>query len=200
MAIDVLMGFILNIFPMGLQLQSWTLSLGLVTTVFALLAAYLRRRDRVKIERRPRPRITIYEYLLFGLAILVTTVAVWFSVIRPPATQAAFTQFWMLPSNQAADSCAVRIGVHNFESTTVEYRVVVKMNGTLIHTWPSVALAPQEEWDQLVSLLPGMTDNMYVEGQLYQSNKPATFYRKTNLMLHLLSNGKNGKALQCGTA
>src|SRR5690242_6082719 len=93
MAIDVLVGFILNIFPIGLQLQSWTLSLGLITTVFALLAAYRRRGDRARIERRRRPRITIYEYLLFGLAILVATTAVWFSVIRPAVTQSNFTQF-----------------------------------------------------------------------------------------------------------
>ncbi len=200
MAIDVLMGFILNVFPMGLQLQSWTISLGLITTVFALLAAFLRRRDRVKIERIRRPRITFYECILFGLAILVASAAVWFSVIRPPATQADFTQFWMLPSNQTDHSCAVRIGVQNHESTTMEYRITVTVNGTILHAWPSVVLAPQEEWDQFVSLSPGMVGNMYIEGQLYQSNKPATVYKKVNVMLHLLSNSKDRKALQCGTA
>src|SRR6266568_2086155 len=45
LAIDVLVGFLLNVFPVGLQAQSWTMSLGLVTTVFALLAIYLRRKD-----------------------------------------------------------------------------------------------------------------------------------------------------------
>jgi len=200
MAIDVVMGFILNVFPMGLQLQSWTISLGLVTTVFALLAALLRRRDSVKTERIPRPRITIYECLLFGLAILVATAAIWFSAIRPPATQSDFTQFWMLPSNQTANSCAVRIGVYNLESTTIEYRVVVTMNSAILHTWSSVVLAPQAEWDQFVSLSPGTANTMSIEGQLYQSNKPAAVYRKVDLTLHLLSNSKDGKTLQCGTA
>ena len=47
LAIDVLLGFVLNLFPMGLQLRSWALSLGLITAIFALLAAYIRRRNLV---------------------------------------------------------------------------------------------------------------------------------------------------------
>ncbi len=200
MAIDVLVGFSLNVFPIGLQALSWTLSLGLITTVFALLAAFLRRRDIVTIERVSRPRVTIYDCILFGLAILIATAAIWFSIIRPLQPQPSFTQFWMLPSNQTANSCAVRIGVQNQESTTIEYRVVVIMNGAILHTWLSVVLAPQAEWDQFVSVSPGTANTMYVEGQLYQSNEPATVYRKVNLTLHLLSNSKDGKALHCRTA
>ncbi len=144
MAIDVLVGFSLNVFPIGLQALSWTLSLGLITTVFALLAAFLRRRDIVTIERVSRPRVTIYDCILFGLAILIATAAIWFSIIRPLQPQPSFTQFWMLPSNQTANSCAVRIGVQNQESTTIEYRVVVIMNGAILHTWLSVVLAPRQ--------------------------------------------------------
>lgn len=44
MAIDILVGFALNVLPIGLEAQSWTLSLGLVTTVSVLLAAYLRKK------------------------------------------------------------------------------------------------------------------------------------------------------------
>src|SRR6266568_6519824 len=123
MAIDVLVGFALNVLPVGLQALSWTLSLGLITTVFALLAAFLRRRDIVTIERVSRPRITIYDCILFGLAILIATAAVWFSIIRPLEPQPSFTQFWMLPADQANKSCAVSIGVQNFESDSVTYRV-----------------------------------------------------------------------------
>ncbi|HYT45994.1 MAG TPA: DUF1616 domain-containing protein [Methylomirabilota bacterium] len=199
MAIDVVVGFALNVLPIGLQALSWTLSLGLITTVFALLAAFLRRKDIMKVARIPRPRLTIYECLLFGLAILVAAAAVWFSVIRPPATQADFTQFWMLPSNETANSCAVRIGVQNHESTTVEYRVVVTVNGSVLGIWSSVVLAPQAEWDQFVSLPLRTANTTHIEGQLYQSNKPATVYRKVDLTLHFLSNSKDGKVLQCGT-
>ncbi len=118
MAIDVLVGFALNVLPVGLQALSWTLTLGLVTTVFALLAAFLRRGDIVTIARVSRPRVTIYDCILFGLAISVATTVIWFSMIRPLEPQSSFTQLWMLPSVQAEDSCAVRLGVRSFESTS----------------------------------------------------------------------------------
>src|ERR1017187_10308055 len=44
MAIDVVVGFALNILPIGLQGLSWILSLGIITTVFALLVMFLRRK------------------------------------------------------------------------------------------------------------------------------------------------------------
>src|SRR5258708_5801993 len=89
-AIDVLVGFALNVSPIGLQALSWTLSLGLLTTLFALLAVYRRRKDGVVLAKATRPRVTIYNCLLFGLAIIVAVAAIWFSVIRPPATRAGF--------------------------------------------------------------------------------------------------------------
>src|SRR2546421_3393064 len=43
LAIDVLSGLILNLFPAGLQVGSWAMLLGLLATAFSLLLAYLRR-------------------------------------------------------------------------------------------------------------------------------------------------------------
>lgn len=196
MAIDVVVGFALNILPIGLQALSWTLSLGLITTGFALLAAFLRRKDIVKGARNPKLRITMYECILFGLAILVATVAVWSSIIRPlEEPQTSFTQFWMLPAKNT--SCAVLIGVHSFESTSVTYRVVMTINGAQATTWPSVVLAPQAEWNQSVSIKPGATDNIYIEALLYRANKPDTVYRNVHLTLHSLKGSNNGQTQQC---
>ncbi len=199
LAIDVLVGFLLNIFPVGLQAQSWTMSLGLVTTVFALLAIYLRRKDPAKSGRIPVPRITIYECILFGLAILVATVAVWFSVIRPSATQASFTQFWMLPSTQANTSCTVLIGLQSYESTPVTYRIVVTINGTQVNSWSSVVLAPQEKWNQSISINPEAAASIYIEAQLYRADKPNSTYRDVHLTMHSAREGKNGQKQQCAT-
>ncbi len=52
LAVDVLVGFTLNVFPSGLQAQSWALSLGLFTTLFALLAVFLRRKHTVQVSKR----------------------------------------------------------------------------------------------------------------------------------------------------
>ena len=193
MTIDVIIGFILNVFPIGLRALSWTISLGLVTTVFTLLAAYLRRRNHVKIEKIPRLHINIYKCVLIGLAILVAAVAIWFSVIRPSATQADFTQLWMLPSNHITNSCAVRIGVQSFEATSVTYRITVAVNGAQVNTWPSVVLAPHEEWKQLVPIPLLSTNSVYVETRLYKLDRPETVYRDVHLILNNSKGSKNQK-------
>jgi uncharacterized membrane protein len=196
MAIDVVVGFALNVLPIGLQALSWTLSLGIITTVFALLAVFLRRKDIVRVAMMPRPRITIYECILFGLAILLATLVVWSSIIRPlEEPQPSFTQFWMLPAKN--NSCAVLIGVHSFESTSVTYRVVMTINGAQVTTWPSVVLAPQAEWDQSVSIKKGATDNMYIEARIYRGDKPDTVYRNVHLTFHSLKRSNNGQTQQC---
>ncbi len=188
--------FALNVLSIGLQALSWTLSLGLITTVFALLAGVLRRKDSVKGARIPKPRITMYECILFGLAILVATLAVWSSIVRPlEEPQPSFTQFWMLPAKNT--SCAVLIGVHSFESTSVTYRVVMTINGAQATTWPSVVLAPQAEWNRSVSIKPGTTDNIYIEARLYRADKPEAVYRNVHLTLHSLEGSNNGQTQQC---
>jgi uncharacterized membrane protein len=183
LAIDVVMGFILNLFPMGLQLQSWTISLGLLTSAFALLATYRRRRYNVKFEKISMPRISIYKCLVLGLAIVVAFVAVWFSTTRQPQPQTSFTQFWMLPSTQANNSCAVQIGVHSYEPTSVTYRIVMAINGTQVISWPSIFLATQQEWDRLVPINPVATGSMFVDARLYRLDKPEAVYREVHVTL-----------------
>ena len=199
LAIDVLVGFMLNLLPIGLEGLSWIISLGLITTIFALLAVFRRRKNRVKSVRLPEPHITINQSILFGLAILVATAAVWLSLIRLPATQADFTQFWMLPSTHANNSCAVLIGVQSNESTPVTYRIVVKINGTQVNSWSSVALAPQEKWEQSVSIKPETATSLYIEAQLYRVDKPDSAYRDVHLTMHSVRESRNGQEQQCTT-
>src|SRR5258708_21828498 len=79
MAIDVLVGFTLNILPIGLEALSWILSLGLLTTIFTILATFLRRKDIPKTATTPRIRVTVQDGALFGLALLVVASAIWLS-------------------------------------------------------------------------------------------------------------------------
>jgi len=101
----------------------------------------------------------------------------------------------MLPAKN--NSCAIRIGVHSFESTAVTYRIVMTSNGAQVTTWPSVVLAPQAEWDQSASIKPGATDNTYIEARLYRADKPETMYRDVHLTLHTLKEGNNSQTQQC---
>jgi uncharacterized membrane protein len=192
MAIDVLVGFTLNILPIGLQALSWVLSLGLVTTIFVLLATFLRRKDIPRITTRPRVRITLQDCLLFGLAMLVVASAVWLSVIRPLQPQSSFTQFWMLPTNQASKDCAVSIGVQNFETTSETYSVVMTVNSTQTKTWSSIVLTPQQKWVQLVSVTPDTSSSLYIEALLYRTEEPGTQYRNVHLTFYISSVNNNG--------
>lgn len=196
MAIDVLVGFGLNILPIGLQALSWVLSLGLVTTLFAVLALFLRRKDLPTIATPSRLHISLQDYVLFGLAILVVASAVWLSVIRPLQPQPSFTQFWMLPANQATKSCAVSIGVQSFETTSETYRIVMSVNSAQTNTWSSIVLTPQQKWVQSVSVTPDATSSLNIEAQLYRTDNPDTAYRNVHLTFYISSVNNNGHVQQ----
>jgi uncharacterized membrane protein len=179
-ALDVLLGFALNFLPMGLQTLSWTLALGLLTTLFALLAL-LRRKERVEVVKAPGIRLRVSDGILFGLAILIASSAVWFSIQRPIKPQPSFTQLWMLPANQASKSCAVSIGVQSFETTSVTYRIVLTTNDRRTITWSSIPLTPQSKWVRSVSITSGSATSVYVEAQLYREDQPGVVYRNVHL-------------------
>jgi uncharacterized membrane protein len=184
LAIDILSGLILNLLPIGLERTSWAVLLGLLTTVFALLAGYLRRGAPLNGVRLPRLHLTIYQSILFGLAAIVIALSILYDAIGlAQQPHPGFTQLWILPAVQSGRSCAVRLGVRSFESTAVTYRITMTMNGMQLTTWPSVALAPQEEWDRQVLINPSATGKVHVEVQFYRLDEPQTVYRKADLTL-----------------
>ena len=194
MAIDVLVGFALNILPTGLTGLAWILSLGLITTVFALLAFFLRRKDALKTATKPRVRLTLQDCLLFGLAALVVASALWLAVIRPLQPQPSFTQFWMLPANQANKTCEVSLGVQNFATGSETYRIVMAVNHIQTNVWSSVALVPQQKWIQEIPIKAGITtsSNFYIEAHLYRTEQPGAVYRDVHLTFYTSSGNANG--------
>lgn len=198
MAIDVLVGFALNILPIGLTALSWILSLGLLTTVCSVVAALLRRKGIDTIPAASRIRITWQDCTLFGLALMIVGAAIWLSLLRPLQPQPSFTQFWMLPANQASKTCAVSVGVQSFEATSETYRVVITVNSVQTKTWSSIVLTPQQKWVQLVSIPPGSgtIDSMLIDAQLYRVDKPATVYRDVHLTFYISSSNTNGQVQQ----
>jgi len=195
-AIDVLVGFTLNVFPIGLTALSWVLSLGLVTTVFALLAVVLRRKDIPKTTKTLPIRVTLPDCMLFGLAVLIAVSAVWLSVIRPIQPQPSFTQLWMLPANQANKTCAVSVGIQSFETTSETYRVVMMVNNLPGNTWSSITLAPQQKWVQAVPIKPRTNASLYIDAQLYIASKPDVVYHDVHLMFYISNTDINGLVQQ----
>jgi len=187
LVIDVVTGFLLNLIPVGLQWQSWTLSLGLVTEVFTLLALLMRRRPGLGQPAQKKDtiarRLPLKEGALLGLALAVAALAVWLSITRPPQPQPFFTQFWMLPAS-AGKSCAVLIGVHSFEAGSESYQIEVTSNGKQVASWPSITLAAQQEWDHQLSVSPTPTgDTAVVDARLYRLDQPGTIYREVHVTL-----------------
>ena len=184
LVIDVVTGLLLNLIPMGLQWQSWTFSLGLVTVVFALLAYVRDKSTHVQGKSAHVWHIPLKEYALLGSALVVVALALWLAIIRPPQSQAGFTQFWMLSSTQANNSCAVLIGMHSFESAPTTYRVQVMSNGTQVGLWSSLMLTTQQEWDRVLPVSPAVGGSTVVDAQLYRLDQPGVIYREVHVTLH----------------
>src|SRR5689334_12472963 len=72
LAIDIIGGFILNLFPIGLRAISWSVFLGLLVIIFSLVVMYLRRRFPVNEVPRLRFRFNMYESILVMLSVIIT--------------------------------------------------------------------------------------------------------------------------------
>ncbi|MFL5663440.1 MAG: DUF1616 domain-containing protein [Ktedonobacteraceae bacterium] len=181
LVIDILSGFILNLLPAGLQAKTWAVLLGLLTAMLAILVAYLRQGVPVNSKQRLRFSLSIQDGIVFGLAMIVLILSVLYSINgAEQQPHPGFTQLWLLPPDQTRKNCAVRLGVHSFELTSTRYRVTMTMNGAQVASWPSVVLAPQEEWDQLVPITPGTGGKAAIEVRLFRSNEPESVYQQVN--------------------
>ena len=185
LAIDITGGFVLNMLPQGLQRSSWAALLALVTALFAILAVLLRSNSFVHVRTPFRLRIALHDYLLFGLSGAVLVLAIWYSVLGvAQQPRPGFTQLWLLPAKEEQKSCALRLGVHNFESTSMNYRVMLSVQGSLMKTWAPVTLASQQEWNATETLAAAPSTNVSVKLQLYRLDRPQDVYREATVTLH----------------
>jgi uncharacterized membrane protein len=200
LAVAMLSGFILNLFPTGLYALSWTLFLSLLTVVFSLIAI-LRQTEQSHGVQPLRFDFSISAFILFGVATIVTILAVLYSAVGvAQQRQPGFTQLWIQPADLSGSSCAVRIGVSSFESTPVTYRITMTMNSTQIVIWPSVSLVPREQWEKIEPVIPGTRSDTFVEVRLYRLDKTQAAYQKVDLTLHSLGKVISGAMQQCSTS
>ncbi|MDQ2903852.1 MAG: DUF1616 domain-containing protein [Chloroflexota bacterium] len=199
-AVDIVTGFMLNLLPTGLQAPSWAVALSLFTTIFSLLAARLRQKSSRPRTARPWPRVAIHAYILFGLAIAVTIFSLQYAaagVSQQP--HPGFTQLWMLPAPRTGSTCTVSLGIRSFEAAPVTYSITITANGTPISRWSPIVLAPQQAWEHVVPVMLHTEGEIYLQAQLYRLDARESVYRKTNLLLHPLARGNDGRVQPCGT-
>ncbi len=188
LAIDILSGFLLNLFPPGLRAVSWIVLLGLLTVTCSLLLAFLRRGVPVNERRIAAIQFRLHEYALVGLAVLIIVLSLQYAaqgVAQQP--HQGFTQLWLLPA-QTEKSCALRLGVRSFESTSTTYVLMTRENGKQVGVQSSIVLTPQEEWDSAITL--PTTASVSVEVSLYRADKPGEVYREVHMVVHPVK-GKN---------
>lgn len=196
MAIDILVGFTLNLLPIGLQALSWVFSLGLLTVLFALMALLLRRKRVVSTKESLPLRVTLLDGLFFVIALFIVLNAAWLAIIRPPQPQPSFTQFWILPANAADKSCAVSIGIQSFEVTSLQYNVTMLVNNQTANNWTAISLTPQQKWSIAAPVALEAQNDLRVEARLYRVDQPKVIYRDVYLTFHVSTQLVNGKVQQ----
>jgi uncharacterized membrane protein len=203
---DILGGFLLNLFPIGLTTTSWLTFFGIFTLLLALVVVLQRLQQRQNWQssspRFSRIQLSLSQLLLFGLAGIIVVFSILFS-IRSATQQPypGFTQLWLLPPAQRESSCVVQLGVQNFEGTDVTYRVTMQVNGVSRVTWVPVALAPQQTWNRSIPIAFDSTTKIpskfVVEVQLYRMNNPTVVYRHVHVLLLAAGKSQGGKTVAC---
>jgi uncharacterized membrane protein len=184
--IVILGGLALNWTPFGLRPSSWAVLLSSITLSASAVALVRRRGQSISAPgwlRVGNVGLNLRQGLLLGLATVIVCGAVAVSIIgasRQP--HAGFTQLWILPAGGANVENAVRLGVSNMESTAMEYRLTVNVDGTVVKEWPSFDLATNEKWEATL-VLPSIGSVARVEADLYHTDAPTTIYRHVVLWL-----------------
>ncbi len=184
-AVTGLGGFVLNVTPWGLQVETWAILL-CGSILVASMAGLARRRKYPHVAVTPLSmHINVRGALLFFLAALIVTGTL--ATARIQAQQhakasAQFTQLWILPANEA-ERDAVRLGINNMETTTNRYKLQVEARGAVIHEWPLVVLEPGNTWETTLSLPTMQPELEAVEAKLYRVDQPETVYRRGLLWL-----------------
>jgi len=178
-AIVALSGVVMNWLPGGLNSSGFTLFVGTITLIFALVT-YNRQWQQQHIEMIALPdwAFTRQHFALFGLAIFLIVGAMTIQVIDAShQTSTHFTQLWTLP---VQSSQAVTIGIKNQENTKQTYTIQVSVAGKVIKTYSTITLANGAMWQQNLTL-PTTTAATKVDVTVYRSSAPTVPYRSASV-------------------
>jgi hypothetical protein len=194
----ILCGFVLNRTPWGLRPESWAMILSTVVLGSSLIA-FVRRLSSTgstsKTDAEPaqpaqsvaaaRSRLSlgVGQSLLFGLAIIVIVSAVLLArgeaALRPAPE---VIQLWMLPGDTAA-SPTLHVGLISVGLAAGDFRLQIERGGYIIHEWPSLSIAPGQQWEQTLSLPGRQPGSGAFEAHLYRAEEPNVIYRRVALWL-----------------
>jgi uncharacterized membrane protein len=174
LAVAILGGLALHWAPVGLRASSWAVLLGNVT-LLGCLVALVRRVRRPAEPAQAGVVFTQTQAVALGLAAVIACGAL--LVARDGALNRrdpGFTQLWVLPAETQAGA-AVQLGVANQEAGIVRYRLQLQAGDEVLSAWPSIVLAPNERWQEVVALPRADRE---VEAVLYRLDMPQAPYRQ----------------------
>ena len=191
--LDCMGGFLLNVLPSGLRTQSWAVLLGCATLLLALLTLLLRRGTTpiestlVALELGSLLRGGVL-FCLAAVLIVVTLIYATNGVTQQSHT--GFTQLWMIPPTSSGQNCIVRLGVHSFEKTPVTFHATLSVNSVREVVWPSIALSPNQVWEQPILVPANTAHAALIEVKLYKGNDSTSVYRQVHITLRFNATGK----------
>jgi hypothetical protein len=172
--IVVLLGLGLNLLPFGLNRWSWLLS-----GVLMLIAAWGLNRGRSPgLPSLSRPiGLTASGWVMLGAAAMLAAGALTIARLGVVTPAEAFTQLWIGPGSDTANT--VQVGVQNDEGETTEYRLDVLVDGTLVGSWSPIRLGPGERWTAEAAITVPADEEL--EARLYRTAQPDELYRRVAL-------------------
>jgi uncharacterized membrane protein len=207
-AISPLIGLALNYTPFGIKLSPIVISLTIFTLIMVLVS-YIRRR-RVPQENRFNPNFDklsslkksfnneskldkiLSIILIISLVLAIATTA--YIIVKPKEGE-KFTEFYILgPNGKASDyptnltlgqSGQLFVGVVNHEYSTVNYKVVVTLQGKNIST-ENISLKNNQKWEKLLNFTPDTSGpNQKLELLLYKLPDDKNAYRSLHLWVNV---------------
>jgi uncharacterized membrane protein len=203
-ALDILSGLIINLFPIGLTKLSWTFYLSSFVIILSLVVLCLRGKDSLNGLWLSQIRLNVRKHLVGEIFICAALGIVVFAFLFSNYSalhqhRKGFTQFWMVQSTKSGQSCSVLIGVDSFEFKQMKYHLIMTINNAQPTLLPLVVLSPQKTWKIVVPINPPVNNSVVVEARLYRADEPAHAYRVVHLTMQLLVGGKIGSGAQCTT-
>ncbi|HEY4389122.1 MAG TPA: hypothetical protein VGN34_32145 [Ktedonobacteraceae bacterium] len=184
LAIIIPGGFLLNLLPTGLQASTWSVFFAIIATIFSFWILLLRRKKRGNTRITIRFHLALHDALFLFCALILIVVSLAYTTVgtqqQPVAT---YTQLWMVPMQEHNQQWQMNLGLQNEESASLQYRLVLSVNGTVTKTWPTISLAPHHAWQQQVSLPQPASSSVYVELRLYRSGQLNSVYREVHATL-----------------
>jgi len=180
-ATTALSGLLLDTTHWGLQPVAWV-SLLTVITLTASVVAFLRiSYVKYNIDADMSAfSVNFDDLIIMGLAGVVVVLALLVARVgaeRVPSDQ--YTEFWMVPQDEAAPVMA--LGIRNQEQERVHYRLELKTRNNLINEWEMITLESGETWEERYPIPLRYAATTYLKADLFRLDDPSRAYRQLTI-------------------